>query len=115
MSLTALFIAGFLLIVILVGAYWINARYKLALTSVQEKQGGVISYYRGRLDEVFRGQGRSAEHIVCLIHYILVHLFTPFCLAAFLLHTDGNFLVAVGGILASLHLVQRVYPAEPVL
>jgi hypothetical protein len=115
MSMTALITAVFLLIVILAQSYWINARYRLALTSVQEKQGGVISYYRGRLAEVFLGKARSTEHIVCLVHYLLVHLFTPFFLSAFLLHTDGNFLIAVGSIIVSLHLIQRVYPAEPVL
>ncbi len=115
MSVTALIFATVDGLAILAGAWWINGRYRLALTSVQEKQGGVLSYYRGRLDEVFKGKGRSAEHIVCLFHYILVHLFTPLALAGFLLHTDGNFLIAVGAIIATMQLLQRVYPAEAVL
>jgi len=110
MSFTALTIAISFIAVLAASTFWIKAQYRTALTSVAEKQGGVVSYYRNRIEEIVSRQSFSTEHWVCAIHYVLLHLVTPFLLSAFLLHTDANFIIAIGAIIASLQLSQRLYP-----
>ncbi|MBW7857872.1 MAG: hypothetical protein H3C43_06205 [Leptonema sp. (in: Bacteria)] len=112
MSSVALILFIVNLCLIIGGAAWIKTWFQFALTSVEEKQGGVVGFYKLRLAEFFKLQSFSKENIVCGIHYILLHLITPLLLSSFLLHTDANFFVAIGAIVATSQLLVRVFPGE---
>lgn len=112
MSFVALILFLVSLCFVIFGSLLIKNWFQLALTSVEEKQGGVVGFYKLRLIEFFKFTSFSKESLVCGIHYILLHLLTPFLLSSFLLHTDANFFVAVGGIIATSQLFVRVFPGE---
>lgn len=111
MSPIALSAAAVVAAVLVALFFWIRSRYRLALTTVDEKQGGVLSYYRVRLHLLLSGKEHSPESLACLVHYLLLHVFAPLFLAGLILHTDWNFLVAVGAIVVSVQLTQRLFPA----
>lgn len=114
MSPIALSAASVIAAILVALFFWIRSRYRLALTSVDEKQGGVLSYYRVRLHLLLQGKEHSPESLACGAHYLLLHVLAPFFLAGLILHTDWNFLVAIGSILTSVQLIQRVFPGmEP--
>lgn len=112
MSSVALILFIVNLCLVVGGMIWIKAWFQLSLTSVEEKQDGVVGFYKFRLFEFFKLQSFSKENLVCGIHYILLHLLTPLLLSSFLLHTDANFFVAVGAILTTSQLLVRVFPGE---
>lgn len=87
------------------------SRYRVALTSIEEKHAGWIGYYRASMGRLFHGQGGLDEWMV-LLHYVTLHLSTPLLGFGLFLRSDANFLVAIATIIVSIQIVQRIYPGS---
>ena len=68
--LTGALIDGILVTVL---GLWIRSRYRLALTSVEEKSAGLLFYYRNGISMLFHRRF-SLESFSCFIQYAALHL-----------------------------------------
>jgi hypothetical protein len=86
----------------------------LAVTSyllyAKSKSFPTLSRYRSNLSQAFKFQWDSSS-AVSLLNFLSLHLLIPVTGLAFLLKTDLNFLAVLAGILISMQISQRVYPA----
>ncbi|MBI3394218.1 MAG: hypothetical protein HY042_00105 [Spirochaetia bacterium] len=92
-------------------AVFLRRTYQGALTSVEEKNAGLIAYYRQRVVDIFQRR-LSLVSILAGLHFLSLHLLVPLWGFAIFLRSDGNFLVIVLSIIASIQLVQRLFPSE---
>lgn len=105
-----LLIAAFLNLSVMFGmSLQIRTRYRSSLTSVEEKSAGMLYFYRNALFALFRGN-LSPAGLQALAHYLSLHLLVPLLGLGFLLRSDGNFVVIVLAMFASMQLYQRVFP-----
>ncbi|GIX41939.1 MAG: hypothetical protein KatS3mg129_1672 [Leptospiraceae bacterium] len=115
MNLILLIISLIFFIFILFLTFIINYFYKTSLTNIDIKERGLLYFYQMQLDSLFRKHFTYRNWsiiILCWIHYILLHLFSPLFFASFLLKNDWNVLIAIFSIIISMNLFQKVYPAN---
>ena len=89
----------------------IRTRYRSSLTSVEEKSAGALFYYRNVLFSFFQGN-MSSPVLESVVHYMSLHLLVPLVGLGFFLRSDGNFLVVICAMIASMQLYQRVFPGS---
>lgn len=112
MSIPFLLVALIILLLVVGLSFYLDRRYRISLTSVEEKSAGWRFYYRGLISGLFNGDlGR--DQILAALHYVASHLLTPIAGLGLALRTDGNFLVVIFSVLISMQLVQRLYPGSP--
>ncbi len=109
MSAPLILVAAVLLILVVGLSFYLERRFRVSLTSIEEKSAGLLFYYRSLVGNVFtRDAGR--ENWLALVHYVALHLLIPIGGLGFWLRTDGNFLVVIVSLLWTIQLVQRLYP-----
>ncbi len=100
-------------VIVVIGfAVWLKRTFDSSLPSVEEKNRGMISFYRDHIGRALRLDINQTS-VFSFLHYVALHLFIPFVGLGLFLHSDANFLVIIGAVLASMQLFQRVYPARP--
>lgn len=109
MSIPLIVVAAFLLVLVGGLSFHLDRRFRVSLTSVEEKSAGFLFYYRSLLGSVFSADA-GREHWLALIHYVALHILIPVGGLGFWLRTDGNFLVVIFSLLWSIQLLQRLYP-----
>ncbi|MCR9141347.1 MAG: hypothetical protein NXI24_03785 [bacterium] len=109
MSIPLIVVAAILLVLVAGLSFYLDRRFRVSLTSVEEKSAGLAFYYRSLLNSVFSADA-GLENWLALAHYVALHLLIPVTGLGIWLRTDGNFLVVIGSLLWSIQLVQRLYP-----
>jgi hypothetical protein len=113
MSIPLIVVAAFLLVLVGGLSFYLDRRFRVSLTSVEEKSAGFLFYYRSLVGSVFSADA-GPENWLALAHYVALHLLIPLGGLGLWLRTDGNFLVVICSLLWSIQLIQRLYPGPVV-
>jgi hypothetical protein len=111
-----LFILSILiLIVIIIITIYIRNFFNNSFLNLEIKEKGLLYFYQIQIDSLFRNHDDYKNLrmiLLCWIHFIALHLFSPLILASFLLKNDWNVLIAIISIIISMNIFQKIYPAR---
>ncbi len=104
-----------ILVVIILTTIYIRHYFNNSFLNLEIKEKGLLYFYQIQLDSLFRNHDNFKNLriiLLCWIHYVALHLFSPFIMASFLLKNDWNVLIAIISIIVSMNIFQKIYPAQ---
>jgi len=104
-----------ILFVIILTTIYIRHYFNNSFLNLEVKEKGLLYFYQIQLDSLFRNHDNYKNLrmiLLCWLHYVTLHLFSPLILASFLLKSDWNVLIAIISIIVSMNIFQKVYPAQ---
>ena len=104
-----------ILFVIILTTIYIRHYFNNSFLNLEVKEKGLLYFYQIQLDSLFRNHDNYKNLrmiLLCWLHYVTLHLFSPLILASFLLKNDWNVLIAIISIIVSMNIFQKVYPAQ---
>lgn len=88
----------------------IKNRFETSIDSIDLKSAGILAFYRQNIRLALSGM-RSGVPLLCLLHLGALHSVVPVLGLGIFYRTDLNFLPVVVGLLLTMQIHQRIYPA----
>ncbi|MBE7437064.1 MAG: hypothetical protein HS115_01320 [Spirochaetales bacterium] len=88
----------------------IKKKFEASIDSIDIKAAGLLAFYRQNIGLALSGM-RSGVPLLCLLHLATLHSVVPLLGLGIFYRTDLNFLPVVLGLLLSMQIHQRLYPA----